>query len=79
MASKNSEFSWVAEAASADCTTTMLMRNKKGLSVENLLAFLQKIVAENPAAAGLPIVHVEFGRLEKTTTVEVDEGRVVLS
>lgn len=79
MASKNSEFSWLSDAASADCTTTMLMRNKQGLSVENLLAFLQKIVVENPAAAGLSVAHVEFGRLEKTTTVEVDEGRVVLS
>jgi hypothetical protein len=92
MASKNSEFSCVfdtavakqlgcAEAASADCNTLEVLRQTKGISVESLIAFLQKIVAVNPAVARWPVAHVEGGWLEKTTMVEaVNEGEeIVLS
>jgi hypothetical protein len=91
MASKNSEFScvfdtavasnWLSEAASADCNTLEVLRQTKGISVESLIAFLQKIVAVNPAVARWPVAHVECGWLEKTTMVEaVNEGEeIVLS
>lgn len=79
MASKNNEFSWVAEAASADCNTVEILRDAKGISVESLIAFLQKIVAANPAVAGWPVAHVECGGIATTTVVDAEGPRVVLS
>jgi hypothetical protein len=73
MASKNSE-------QSPDCDTAMKKIEIAGLSVESLLVFLQKIVAENPAAAGMSVFRGEgWGAIEKTTVVEIHKGRLVLT
>ncbi len=41
------------------------------LTVEKLMSLLQEILAEDPEAKKMPVYHVEFGGLTRSSIVEV--------
>lgn len=74
---KNSAFSWLAAEAEVEVEEEKKLEGP--ITVENLLGFLLELVGKNPAAASLPVQHVEFGGLRQVVVVEAFRDSVVIS
>lgn len=72
--SKNNAFSWLAEEEKEGAK-----KLEGPITVSTLLEFLQNLVDTTPAAASLPVLHVEFGGLRKIGEVEASRDSVVIS
>lgn len=72
--SKNNAFSWLADEEKEGAK-----KLKGPITVSTLMEFLQNMVAMNPAAASLPVLHVEFSGLRKVGEVEASRDSVIIS
>lgn len=58
--------------------TANRISNKTGITVEELLEFLQKKIQENPSLKEGKVHFVEFGGLEKAMKVSIEDNMVVI-
>lgn len=58
--------------------TANCISKKTGITVEELLEFLQKKIQENPLLKEAKIHFVEFGGLEKAMKVSIEDNMVVI-
>ena len=58
--------------------TANRLSKKTGITVEELLEFLQKKIQENPSLKEAKIHFVEFGGLEKAMNVSIEDNMVVI-